>query len=296
MRVFISYASEHRDLAERLALGLRNDGNSVFFDREALPAGASFDDRIRSAIGRCNLFVFLISKESLRKGAYAQTELNMAQQRWPNPAGKVLPVLGDEVTIEELPPYLRAVSALETKGDLVAEVLQATASLARERRVALAIRFVAVATTLVVASVAGWGWLVFHRQLAVENIHVAAVSQKSSEGDPEFRFDVKLKNRGSEAITIVDIGPNAESDQATFSGTSTEWFNLNPQEEREVTFDVALQGNAKAASFRWRLCWGYVRTEDRYYELESGKANVDMFMGRYRREGCGGWRAWTQER
>ena len=60
MRAFISYASEQRDIAERLALGLRNEGNRAFFDRDALPAGGSFDDRIRRAIQRSHLFVFLI--------------------------------------------------------------------------------------------------------------------------------------------------------------------------------------------------------------------------------------------
>ena len=50
MRVFLSYASEHRELATRLALGLRNLGLETFLDRDSLPPGDSFDDRIASTI------------------------------------------------------------------------------------------------------------------------------------------------------------------------------------------------------------------------------------------------------
>jgi TIR domain len=296
MRVFLSYASEQRDLAQRLALGLSNDGNHVFFDKDALPAGDSFDDRIRSAIARSHLFIFLISRASLQKGAYARAELDMAQQRWPNPAGKVLPVLGEDVAIEALPPYLRAVSVLETQGDLVAEVLQAAAWLARERRRGLALRSLLGVASLLAVMAAGWGWRVSQRQLAVESVDVTAVSQQSAAGAPEFRFDLTLRNRGAEAVTILDIGAHTDSDQAVFAGGSTEWFDLDPKERRALTFDASLQGSAPAAPLRWRLCWGYVRTEDRVYELDSEKLDVDLFMARYRRDACDGWRRWRPER
>jgi hypothetical protein len=119
VRVFISYASEQRDIAERLALGLRSVGNRPFYDRDALPAGHAFDSQIRRAVQRAHLFVFLISRESLREGSYPLTELALARQRWPHPAGKVLPVLVEDVPVEALPAYLRSVSVLEPEGDLV---------------------------------------------------------------------------------------------------------------------------------------------------------------------------------
>jgi TIR domain len=121
MRVFLSYASEQRDLAIRLALALRSMRNNVFFDRDALPTGAAFDLRIRKAILRCHAFVFLASRQSLQAGAYTLSELGVAERRWAHPAGKVLPVLVDDTPIETLPAYLRAVSVLEPKGDIVAE-------------------------------------------------------------------------------------------------------------------------------------------------------------------------------
>jgi len=297
MRVFISYASEQRNLAERLTLGLRNEGHGVFFDKEALPAGVSFDDRIRSALRRSQIFVFLVSKASLQKGGYAQTELNIAQERWPIPGGKVLPVLVEPLDIEELPPYLQAVTVLASPGDVVADVLNAVARLSRERRIAIARRSVAAAALVLVASMSGWWWwFENHRRLVIEDVHVATASQQSSNGGPAFRFDVTLKNRSSEAITVVDIAPHTDNDATPFSGTSVEWFNLNPGDQNKTSFTTSFRNGQAPEHVRWRLCWGYVRTEDRYYELESGKADVDMFMGRYRREDCSRWNAWSQPR
>jgi hypothetical protein len=134
MRVFLSYDDTRRDVAERLALGLRAAGHEVFFDQDSLPAGTSYDDRIRNAILRSHLFVFLVSAESVRKGAYALTELDIAEQRWPHPTGRLLPVLLDETPIASLPPYVRAVSVLQPKGDVVGDTLHATARLIGERR------------------------------------------------------------------------------------------------------------------------------------------------------------------
>ena len=99
MRAFLSYASEHRDLATRLALGLRNLGVETFLDRDTLPPGESFDDRISSAIGRSDVFIFLISPEAVARGAYTLTELGIAEKRWPRPSGSVLPVFIEPVAV-----------------------------------------------------------------------------------------------------------------------------------------------------------------------------------------------------
>jgi len=296
MRVFISYTSEQRQLAERLTLGLRNEGHAVFFDKETLPAGASFDDRIRAALRRSHIFLFLVSHASLQEGAYAQTELNLARRRWPNPAGKVLPVLTEQIAVEELPPYLRAVSVLAPQGDLVADVLDAIERLSRERRLGIARRVVAAAVLLLCTSIGAWWWLDAHRRILVEDVNVSSVPRPTPGGVSSFQFDVTLRNRGSEAITVVDIGPHTDNDAVTFAGTITEWFDLNPDERQKTVFVTSLNNAQDPARVRWRLCWGYVRTEDRYYEIESGKAHVDMFMGRYRREDCSGWRAWSAPR
>jgi hypothetical protein len=45
-------------VAEPLALLLRGEGHSVFFDRDDLPSGAEYDVRIRSAVNASDLIIF----------------------------------------------------------------------------------------------------------------------------------------------------------------------------------------------------------------------------------------------
>lgn len=133
MNVFLSYASEDRSTADAIAVGLRQDGHDVFFDRDDLPPGDGYHNRIRQAIERADLFLFLVSPESLETSSYAMTELGLARERWPNPSGRVLPVIVRHSSISDMPPYLRAVTVLEPRGDLVAEVLAQVAKYSRGR-------------------------------------------------------------------------------------------------------------------------------------------------------------------
>src|SRR5262245_54032 len=46
LRVFLSYASEDRPIAERVSLALQGAGHEVFFDRTSLPSGDTFELQI----------------------------------------------------------------------------------------------------------------------------------------------------------------------------------------------------------------------------------------------------------
>jgi hypothetical protein len=120
--VFISYSSEQGEAATRIELSLKGDGHSVFRDRSSLPPGESFDARIRTAIEESDLFIFLISRESIAQGRYTLTELKFAEQKWGHPAGHVLPVFADATPKDAVPAFLRAVTILRPRGNLVAEV------------------------------------------------------------------------------------------------------------------------------------------------------------------------------
>ena len=120
--VFLSYASEQDEVARRVELSLAGDGHAVFRDRSALPAGESFDARIRTAIDESDVFVFLISQASVAAGRYTLTELKFAEQKWKHPGGHVLPVLVESVPRDAIPLYLRAVTILTPRGNLTAEV------------------------------------------------------------------------------------------------------------------------------------------------------------------------------
>jgi hypothetical protein len=289
MRVFVSYASEQRGVAERLAIGLRGADHDVFFDRDALPPGGSYDDRIRAAVRRSHLVVFLVSRESLSKGAYSLTELGFAQQRWPDPSGRVLPVLVDDTPIDTLPAYLRAVSVLQPAGDLVAEVLDAAARHASERRARRAKRGALAAAVAIVTAGLWFWWSPAAEKQSVEGVRVSRAPAGASPTEA-FRFDVSLRNGGDDRLETVDVAPRADRTDVRFP-TSTEWFTVNPGETRRVTVAAGLDKPPAVSSFNWRMCWGFAPRLD--LELRAKETSIDAFLARHRREVCDGWRPWT---
>src|SRR5512134_80113 len=122
MRIFLSYASEDRSLVEPIALALRAQKHKVFVDRDSLPPGEEYDIRIRKAIEESHLFIFFVSPESLDAGSYTLTELGIAQKTWAHPGGRVMPVVLRRVALEQVPPYLAAVTLFEPVGNLPATV------------------------------------------------------------------------------------------------------------------------------------------------------------------------------
>lgn len=130
IRVFLSYSSEQHAVAESVHLSLSNIGHDVFFDRTSLPPGREFDAAILRAIRNCDLFLFLVSPDSLRKGAYTRTELRFAREVWPSPDGHVLPVMVVTTDFNDIPAYLKAVTILRPEGNATAEILAAVDRLA----------------------------------------------------------------------------------------------------------------------------------------------------------------------
>jgi hypothetical protein len=59
--IFLSYAREDRETAERIAADLRQDGIDVWFDGRELELGEPWERRIRKALERCSHFMPLIS-------------------------------------------------------------------------------------------------------------------------------------------------------------------------------------------------------------------------------------------
>lgn len=122
MTIFVSYAHEHRSIAEEISLALTTRGHGVFFDRSTLGSGVEYGAAIQKAVETCDLIVFLISPEALREGSYAHTELGFAKTRWKNPSGKILPVMVRPTLDSRIDAYLRAVTILYPQGNVAAEV------------------------------------------------------------------------------------------------------------------------------------------------------------------------------
>jgi hypothetical protein len=121
MKIFLSYASPDKATAESTAFSLRSRGHKVFFDRDDLPPGASYDQQIERAIESCDFLVFLISPDSVAEGRYTLTELGFARRKWPHPGGHVLPIMTRKTPLEHIPSYLKAVTILEPAGNIAAE-------------------------------------------------------------------------------------------------------------------------------------------------------------------------------
>ena len=158
MKVFISYPHTNAEMAESLATRLKAEGHEVFWDRTSLPSGESFDDRIRDGIDASDLFICLLTKASLSEGKYARTELKFAQEKWPNPSGRVLPVTLDDAAMASIPAYLKSVTIEQPEGDAVAEVAAEVRRIARRpmRRFMIATRLVIILAVITVV-----GWLAF---------------------------------------------------------------------------------------------------------------------------------------
>ncbi|MDH5220408.1 MAG: toll/interleukin-1 receptor domain-containing protein [Betaproteobacteria bacterium] len=180
-RVFLSYTSSLGETAARVELSLKGEGFSVFRDRSALPPGESFDDRIRAAIEESDLFVFLVTPEAVAPGRYTLTELKFAEQKWPHPGGRVLPVVVEETPKEAIPAYLRAVTILKPRGNLVAEVAAEVARMGAPwwRRMLEPRRL--VPAVVVALLVAGGAWLALppYLERQEQNARAAALVKQS---------------------------------------------------------------------------------------------------------------------
>lgn len=118
MKIFLSYAHQDREQANLIYLTLRDQGHSVFFDRADLPAGDEYHNRIRQAIQRCRLFIFLAGPFALDPGSYTLTELEIAEKC----RRQLLPVLLGEARITDLPPALKNVTAIRPGGHIAGSV------------------------------------------------------------------------------------------------------------------------------------------------------------------------------
>lgn len=121
-------------MAQSIQVRLLDEGHKTFFDLSKLPAGESYDAEIRRSIQDADLFIFLISPDSVRPNSYSRTELKIAQDRWPNPTRRILPVMIETTPLSDIPPYLTAITILKPQGNPSADVLAEVANIAQRRR------------------------------------------------------------------------------------------------------------------------------------------------------------------
>ena len=80
--VFLSYASQDAEAAQRIAAALRAAGVEVWFDQNELVGGDAWDQKIRGLIKSCALFVPVISAATqARREGYFRLEWKLADDR-----------------------------------------------------------------------------------------------------------------------------------------------------------------------------------------------------------------------
>ncbi|HEX5753745.1 MAG TPA: tetratricopeptide repeat protein [Archangium sp.] len=103
-RIFLSYSHEDLASVERLAADLRQAGHEAWFDRQALPAGASIPPGVQSALEQAEVMVVCLSR-AWRESPWCQHELSTAQMLSPDGSRlRFVPVRFEDV---EAPLFLR---------------------------------------------------------------------------------------------------------------------------------------------------------------------------------------------
>jgi formylglycine-generating enzyme required for sulfatase activity len=134
MKIFLSYASQDREIAQSINRALLEQGHDVFFDREDLMPGEEFHNQIRRTIENADLFVFLISEHAIDPGSYTLNELDIAQKNLKQASGRLLPVMLQPIPFDRLPTFAKSVTLLQSPGNIPAAVADAVHRIAQKQR------------------------------------------------------------------------------------------------------------------------------------------------------------------
>ncbi len=113
--VFLSYASQDAQAAQRICDALRAAGIEVFLDQSELRGGDAWDQKIRHEIHECSLFIPLVSQHTQeRLEGYFRHEWNLAIERTHHMAQQkafLVPIVVDDTPDREafVPDAFRAV-------------------------------------------------------------------------------------------------------------------------------------------------------------------------------------------
>ena len=142
--LFLSYASEDREVVEKIKNRLEAEGMEVFFDKERLEGGDEWDKKIRRNIRQCSLFLPIISKNTLTcEKRYFRIEWNDAieiEKMTPPGETFVLPIVIDDTSATEqnLPARFHEVQSVSAPGgDTPPELVGRIKQLYRKHQLAL---------------------------------------------------------------------------------------------------------------------------------------------------------------
>lgn len=87
-----------------------------------MSAGEEFTKKIQNEVNKSDVFIFLISPDSVEKGRYSLTELEYAKTKWPNAHNRILPVVVKQTSDDLIPDYLKSVTISSPKGNIAVSV------------------------------------------------------------------------------------------------------------------------------------------------------------------------------
>ena len=100
--VFISYSSKDKEIAERIALDVKQLGLSVFYDKELVP-GEVWGPRLAQELRRARYVLILLSP-AYTESRWARRELEAAVLSEPEGGPRIVPII---VQGSEVPAFLR---------------------------------------------------------------------------------------------------------------------------------------------------------------------------------------------
>ena len=170
MYIFLSYSRADLADAEQIVANLKQAGHKVFFDKHSIKAAEDFNRVIWNKIQKADLFLFLISENSVRQGSYALTELTLAEKKWPNPERKVLPVLIKPMDLANVPIYASICNILQPEGNVAARV---TIEVNHLKKVYLRKKIAWSVIILTMLTFIGWGGVFVYQE------YIAQTPEKS---------------------------------------------------------------------------------------------------------------------
>ena len=128
--VFLSHSRNDPEATADLAAQLGRHGLDVFKDDAAIEPGDVWLAKLQSVLEGCGAFVVLVGRDGVRRWIGAETQVALNRYFGPHDDAQrlpIFPILLDEATPEELPPFLRLFQVTHwNPGDpLTAELLAA---------------------------------------------------------------------------------------------------------------------------------------------------------------------------
>ena len=101
LQVYVSFAEEDRQQVRELESRLRAEGFGTWFDEKDLTPGLNWEDEIRQALPRSDVFVSCISTRSVSRRGFYEREIALALALRSERPGFVIPVRLDECEVPE---------------------------------------------------------------------------------------------------------------------------------------------------------------------------------------------------